>query len=230
MPLKMKIHVTIETEGGEKSTTHEVAELERTELHAETVGLTLAEAKTVLHKLQEVVVAQQVKEYTAREQQSPSCHRVRTRKGRHHITFRTLFGKLSLESVRFYQCPCEGRGRRSVSPLAALLTERTAPELCYLEAKWAALISYGMAARVLTDVLPLDQALHPMTLARQVAQIAERSDAELGDEQGAFIDGCPRDWANMPRPEGPLTVGIDGGYVHARDATSRAGTNMGTIA
>ena len=79
-----------------------------------------------------------------------------------------------------------------------------------------------MAARRLTDVLPLDTALHPMTLARQVAQIAERSEAELGDEQGAFIEGCPRDWANRPRPEGPLTVGIDGGYVHARDATSRA--------
>jgi hypothetical protein len=76
-----------------------------------------------------------------------------------------------------------------------------------------------MAARVLTDVLPLDHSLHPMTLVRQVA---ERSEAELGDEQAAFIEGCPRDWADLPRPEGPLTVGIDGGYVHARDATGRA--------
>jgi len=79
-----------------------------------------------------------------------------------------------------------------------------------------------MAARVLTEVLPLDQPPHPMTLSHHVAQIAERSEAELGDEQGAFIEGCPRDWAKLPRPAGPLTVGIDGGYVHARDATGRA--------
>ena len=53
MSMKMKIQLTIETEGGEKITTQEVAELERTDLQAETLGLTLAEAKTVLHKLQE---------------------------------------------------------------------------------------------------------------------------------------------------------------------------------
>jgi len=45
-----------------------------------------------------------------------------------------------------------------------------------------------------------------MMLVRQVAQVAERSEAELGDEQGAFIDGCPRDWADLPHPDGPLTV------------------------
>jgi hypothetical protein len=215
MSMKMKIQLTIETEGGEKITFQEVAELERTDLQAETVGLTLAEAKTILHELQEVFVAQQVADYTAGQRLCPTCHRARACKGRHPVTFRTLFGKLALDSVRFYRCPCEGQGRSSVSPLAELLTERIAPELCYLETKWAALISYGMAARVLTDVLPLDYSLHPMTLVRQVAQVAERSEAELGDEQGAFIDGCPRDWANLPRPEGPLTVGIDGGYVHA---------------
>jgi hypothetical protein len=222
MAMKMTIQLTIETEEGEKLTTRAVAELERTDLQAETLGLTLAEAKTVLHKLQEVLVAQQVADYTASQRYCPSCHQARTRKGRHRITFRTLFGKLALDSVRFYRCPCEARGRSSVSPLAELLTERTAPELSYLETKWAALISYGMAARVLTDILPLDHSLHPMMLARHVAQVAERSEAELGDEQGAFIEGCPRDWASLPLPEGPLTVGIDGGYVHARDATGRA--------
>jgi len=176
--MKMKIQLTIETACGEVITNQEVAELERTDLQAETVGLTLVEAKTVLHKLQEAIVAQQVAEYTADQRPCPSCHRVRACKGHHPLQFRTLFGKLSLDSVRFYQCPCEGQGRSSVSPLAELLTERTTPELCYLETKWAALISYGMAARVLTDVLPLDQPLHPMTLARQVAQVAERSEAE----------------------------------------------------
>ena len=40
----------------------------------------------------------------------------------------------------------------------------------------------------------------------------------LGEERGLFIDGCPRDWAALPRPPAPLTVGIDGGYVRAWEA------------
>ncbi len=31
-----------------------------------------------------------------------------------------------------------------------------------------------------------------------------------------FADGCERAWAELPDPDEPLTVGIDGGYVHAR--------------
>jgi hypothetical protein len=30
-----------------------------------------------------------------------------------------------------------------------------------------------------------------------------------------FVEGCPRDWAKQPRPDGPLVVGIDGGFVRA---------------
>ena len=118
MPLKMKIQLTIETERGEVLSTQEVAEFERTDLQVETVGLTLAEAKTILHKVQEALVAQQVAEYTARQRPCSSCHRGRASKGHHRITFRTLFGKLALDSVRFYRCRCEGQGRSSVSPLA----------------------------------------------------------------------------------------------------------------
>jgi hypothetical protein len=36
-----------------------------------------------------------------------------------------------------------------------------------------------------------------------------------------FIDGCQRDWEALPRPEMPLTVGLDGGYVHACQQPNR---------
>jgi len=36
-----------------------------------------------------------------------------------------------------------------------------------------------------------------------------------------FIEGCPRDWEDLPRPDLPLTVGLDGGYVHATEQRSR---------
>jgi acyl carrier protein phosphodiesterase len=51
--------------------------------------------------------------------------------------------------------------------------------------------------------------------------VAERLESELGDEQPFFIEGCQRDWDALPRPDGPLTVGIDGGYIHARDGDNR---------
>jgi hypothetical protein len=51
--------------------------------------------------------------------------------------------------------------------------------------------------------------------------VAERLEGELGDEQLFFVEGCQRDWDALPRQDGPLTVGIDGGYVHARDGANR---------
>jgi hypothetical protein len=51
--------------------------------------------------------------------------------------------------------------------------------------------------------------------------IAERCEAELGEEQWGFIEGCPRDWGNLPIPDGPITVGIDGGYVRDWEAVYR---------
>jgi hypothetical protein len=39
---------------------------------------------------------------------------------------------------------------------------------------------------------------------------------ELGDEQFCFVEGCQRSWDKLPAPDGPLTVGIDSGYVRGR--------------
>ena len=41
------------------------------------------------------------------------------------------------------------------------------------------------------------------------------------EEQFQFIEGCPREWAKQPPPGPPLTVGLDGGYVHASDQKSK---------
>ena len=46
-------------------------------------------------------------------------------------------------------------------------------------------------------------------------------EAELGEEKWQFIDGCQRDWDALPPPGPPLTVGLDGGFIHAKDQKSR---------
>ena len=36
-----------------------------------------------------------------------------------------------------------------------------------------------------------------------------------------FVEGYPRDWENLPKPDMPISVGIDGGYIDARDGNNR---------
>ena len=46
----------------------------------------------------------------------------------------------------------------------------------------------------------------------------ERLESELGPEQSLCADGCQRDWDERPRPDLPVTVGLDGGYIRANGA------------
>ena len=121
----------------------------------------------------------------------------------------------ALPSPRWYRCPCQPAATRTFSPLAELLPERTTPELLYLEAKFAGLASYGLSAKLLAELLPLGRSLQASVVRRHVQATAQRLEAELGPEQAIFIEGCQREWDELPRPELPLTVGLDGGYVHA---------------
>ena len=134
---------------------------------------------------------------------------------------RSLFGTLTLDSPRFSTCPCQSHPQRSWSAVAALFPERTTPEFLALQVKWAALFSYGMTANLLSDVFPLEHPISTATLSRHVQQVAERLEGALGEEQDSFIEGCPQEWYALPEPEAPLTVSVDGGYVHGRFAERR---------
>ena len=147
--MRVRIQVIVESEAGDPPVVQEVATLERGPLQPEGLGLTLAEAKDLLRGVQEAMVAEQVAAFVAQQGCCPDCGRQRPRKGRHEIVYRTLFGKLRLDSPRLYACACQERNRASVSPLAELLSERTAPELAYLETKFAALMSYGLTVELL---------------------------------------------------------------------------------
>jgi hypothetical protein len=135
--------------------------------------------------------------------------------------YRTLFGKLRLPGVRFFHCECQPHASRTFSPLAQLLTERTAPELLYLETTFASLMSYALTVNLLQEVLPIDKTINAATVRNNAQAVAQRIDSKLGEERVFFIDGCERDWEQLPVPDLPLTVGIDGGYVHSCTQSSR---------
>lgn len=220
--MKVRLHLSIESDTGHIEEIKEVLTLERpTKLTPERVGLSLAESKQVLHELQQLIVAHQTAAHVAEQQQCPDCGSARKRKGTHPLVYRTLFGKLKIASPRLYSCPCRPRATRSSSPLADALQERTAPELVYLESKFAALMSYGLTVEVLAEVLPFTRERSVATVHRNLQRVAERAEHELGEEQGTFLTHCQRDLVALPPPAAPITVGLDGGYVHAKEQRSR---------
>jgi hypothetical protein len=218
--MPIKIQLVFEDDTGGLPVVQEVAQIERDVLSPTSLGLTLAEAKTVLHSLQGHLVEQQVSAYQQQQQNCPHCQQLRRVKESRQLVYRSLFGKLNLQSTRLFHCDCQPHEAKSFSPLADLLSERTAPELLYLESKFAALMSYAQSAKLLAEVLPIDEHLNAATVRNHTQRMAERLEAELGDEQFMFVEGCERDWEALPCPDMPLTVGIDGGYIRASKSQS----------
>ena len=219
----MKISVSVTVDAGDDTPTviHETFSLERDALDADTVGLRLDEAKDLLAAVQETVVAEQVKASLAAQAACPGCGTPRRHKDSRDIVVRTLFGTLRLPSPRWWHCPCTAHEAKTFSPLARTLPERATPELVYLEAKFAGLASYGLSAKLLAEVLPLGRPLHATAVRHHTQAVAQRLEDELGAEQVVFIDGCPAEWRTLPRPDLPLVVGLDGGYVHSAHQRSR---------
>jgi hypothetical protein len=118
------------------------------------------------------------------------------------ILVRTLFGTLRLPSPRWHRCGCAPTSDRTFSPLAALLPERTTPELAYLETKFAGLVSYGLSARLLGEVLPLGRRLHAAEVRRRTHAVADRLEDELGPEPASSIVVGPMP-EDLARPDLP---------------------------
>ena len=129
---------------------------------------------------------------------------------------------LQLPSPRWWHRDCRDQPTRTFQPLVRLLPERTTPELACLQARFAALVSYGITADLLGELLPLGRRLHPAVVRRQTQAVAQRLEEELGGERPSFIDTCQRDREELPRPDLPIMVGLDGGYVHSSQQQSRA--------
>src|SRR3954468_23704276 len=79
-------------------------------------------------------------------------------------------------SPRVHRCACQPAASKTFSPLTALFTGHTAPELLYLETRWASLVSFGLT--VLKDVLPVDARINAATIRNHLHKVALRQEAE----------------------------------------------------
>lgn len=219
--MKITIQVVIDAQDGTLPAAEQVTVIERDDLSMGTAGLALAEAHEVLSGIQQRLVTAQAGQAAVDGRPCGTCGRPRARKDTRSIVLRSLFGTMELDSPRFRACPCGADQAGTVSPVAAMLPERTTPELLLWEAKYAAVTSYAAAAALLGETFPLGRDLHPTALRQQVERTAERLEDELGEERPTFIDTCPADWEELPRPDLPIVVTLDGGYVHSSRQTSR---------
>ena len=213
--MKFRLQLITVSDSGQEQV-QDVAQLERQGVTIETLGLTLAEGKLILKKVQVAMVWEQVNEALLRLRCCPDCGKARHSRGHHGVTVRTVFGNVELKSPRLGQCACQPHSETTFSPLQALLPQHVSPELLYLEVKWSSLLPYEVSCDLLHEVLPVDEKLNAVTIRNHLFQVAERLEGELGEERLCLMEGCEQDWERLPTPDGPLTVGLDGGFVRAR--------------
>lgn len=181
---------------GEAIATETVADLVKVTKGAEDLGLSLSEAKSLLAKLQQVMVETQVELWLS-ENRELDGRRLRS-KGSYPVTLHTLFGDVRLKSPRYFLPRTGGTNSPStVSPLRTLIPDHIAPERLYLEARWASLVPYAAAAELLADVLPVQSGANATTVRQHALRTARRIERELTEERVSFMqDACPRDWMN----------------------------------
>jgi hypothetical protein len=100
--VKYTIQVVITTDEGQPET-RELACVEREDLTPTTLGLTLAEGKTMLKALQEIVVEQQMRAFLEAQRPCPHCGHRQRNKGYHTTQVRTVFGTIPLHTGQSHQ-------------------------------------------------------------------------------------------------------------------------------
>lgn len=216
--MRFSILLQITDDDGAIGPAEELTAFEKAIERPEDLGLSIAEGKVMLAAIQARTILAQAKTWSQRRRYCSACGRRRRSKGSYPLVFRTLYGDVELDSPRLHRCPCQGAdGPATVSPLCDLIPSHVAPERLYLEARWSSLVPYAAAAGLLADVLPIASGANRTTVRAHALRVAERVEAELGDERPCFIDGCPTEWAALPIPEGRIVAALDGGYVRNWD-------------
>jgi hypothetical protein len=206
---KLVWRVKLVSERGSGVTTEtEVARIERDEeAGLAELGLRLAEAKRLTAALQAQIVPAQVAMAGECRRRCEACGRRLASKGHYRARFRSLFGDVPVRVRRLLVCPCQDAGEAKSVAAVDLGEGAVAPELAYVTARYAALVPYGKAAALLSELLPLGGARNAGTVRNRTLRVGQ--------------DVLRRHPTEAPTPPaaqavGPVVVGLDGGYVRDR--------------
>jgi hypothetical protein len=167
------------------------------------LGLTLAEAKQLLARVQRAISTAQARHHAVRR---PVCSCrdgvCRIKDYRDHAVA-TLFGQVTIRLPRFRCAGC-GRIETGINWPSHC---RSTPELDRLRAHLSALMSYPVAAELLEQMFPVDAGTDPETLRRHTLKVG----AALADR--ATIERT----AAVPA----ITVTVDSTFVRSRENEER---------
>lgn len=154
-----------------------LAEFERLEGDLKQLGLNLAEGRRLLHEAQRALVCAQTRVVVSASLNCPQCGRTLSIKATHAIRYKTVFGKVTIDSPQVHVCKCaQDQSAKSFSPLALAMPLRVSPELEYLQVKWAAHLPYAVATTLLKEVLPVDKAISASGLRNRVLTVGQELD------------------------------------------------------
>jgi hypothetical protein len=135
------------------------------------------------------------------------CGRLLASKGYYPVTFRSLFGDVPVRVRRLLVCPCQGPVEVKSFGILDLGHDAVAPELAYVTARYAALVPFGKVAVLLSELLPISGAQNAGTVRNRTQRVGEKVVRQHATET-ATQTATP--------PDGPVVVGLDGGYVRSR--------------
>ncbi len=143
----------VETDAGTRGRSIDLMEISRPRDFRDiaNLGLMLPEAKQLLARVQQAVVAVQVRDHAALRPECSGCGAMCHLKDWQSRQIATLFGTIAVRLPRF-RCPGCGRSEAGVSWPAHC---RSTPALDQLQAHLSALMTYRVAAGVLAHLLPV---------------------------------------------------------------------------
>ena len=166
------------------------------------LGLTLPEAKRLLARVQQAVVAVQARDHAALRPACSGCGARCHVKDWQSRQVATLFGKITVRLPRF-RCPGCGRVEAGINWPAHC---RSTPELDQLQAHLSALMAYGVAVGVLAHLLPVAAGTSHETLRGRTLKRGEQL------RHAAAVSPEP---AMAAAPASAITLSLDSTFIRS---------------
>ncbi len=145
-------------------------------LDPESVGLSLADRKQLLHNL---VIPAQAGEICTLRRICRRCYRWTALKDYRQCKVDTVFGTVSFRSPRIVSCACEPPWylETAFCPLWPIIPERATPELLALQAKLAAQMPYRWVVETMREFLQVSEKFNHVTVRNRTLRVGTRIDA-----------------------------------------------------
>ena len=169
----------------------------------ESIGLSLAESKSILAAMQTQLVQAQTDGYCDHRRKCSHCGSPRAIKDWRTRQLTTLFGVVQVEAPRFNPCRCEIALRRIVSPLAEIMPDRCTPEYARILSKKGSLAAYGRAVALMAEFLPLGHTPAIETARHRTLQVGAKLERQILAAKSLMT----------PPSAQSIAVSVDGGHV-----------------